>query len=94
MFFVEYKDKSAYPTYKSISTIRDYKTNGRGVDWVIFEPIKVEKDNKIVEKVRVYDSEYDYMYLFENQTLTLIEEETFKNQWGYVPAYIQKAKWF
>lgn len=87
LFFVEYKDKSAYPTYKSISTIRDYKTNGRGVDWVIFEPIKVEKDNKIVEKVRVYDSEYDYMYLFENQTLTLIEEETFKNQWGYVPAF-------
>lgn len=87
LFFVEHKDSKAYPTYKSTYTIRQYKTNGRGIEWVIFEPIECQQNERTFKKVRVYDGEYDYMYQWENGRLVLIDEETFPNPWGYVPAF-------
>jgi len=84
LFLVEHKDNEAYPTYKSILSIFDYKTAGRGVDWIIFEPVKCED----YEKVRVYDETGDYMYKYANDSLTLLEEESFPNPWKYVPAFL------
>lgn len=83
LFMAEHKDNKVYPTYKSILSVYDYQLTGRLVDWVIFEPIDFGK----AKKVRVYDELFDYTYIYENDNLTLVKEETFKNPWGYVPAF-------
>lgn len=87
LFFVEHKDGKPYPTYKSIASIYDYKVTGRGVDWVIFNPVEYQQGTEIIKKVRVYDGQNDYTYLYKSETLTLIDEETYPNPWGYVPAF-------
>jgi RNA polymerase subunit RPABC4/transcription elongation factor Spt4 len=87
----EHKDGIPYPTYKSILTIRDYVQNGQGVDYIIFEPYKI--DEEVGEFVRVYDDEGDKTYLINGDEIKLLENSdaeqfNFPNPWGYVPAII------
>ena len=84
IFLIENKDNEAYPTYKSILSIRKYKKTGQKIDWIIFEPYKIDKK----EYVRVYDDKEDRLFEWDGEKLTLIKEQTFKNIWGYVPAII------
>jgi len=89
LIFVEHKDGEAYPTHKSIDTIRDYKQNGQKVEYVIFEPKKIERNGRIVEIFRVYDDESDRLYIKESDNeIKKVEDEgtEFTNPWGYVPA--------
>jgi hypothetical protein len=83
IYLIEHKDNKPYPTYKSILTVRDYQPSGRGFDWIVFEPVKIDATKSLV---RVYDELFDYAYILENEQLRLDEGNTFKNPWGYVPA--------
>lgn len=82
LFMIEHKDGIPYPVYKSILTIKYYEQKGRWVENIVFEPVEI--DNK--KYVRVYDEAFDYTYLYEKDSLTLIDEQTYPNVWGYVPA--------
>lgn len=75
-----------YPTYKSILSIRDYKQDGQTVEYVIFEPEQIKYNESDAKKVRVYDELQDAIYIYQNNTLTLLEEETLPNELEYVPA--------
>ena len=88
VYLFEHDEGEAYPTYKSILTIREYQQNGLSLEFIIFEPVEVEENNKKIKKVRVYDDEGDKMYKLENDKITLIEDETFDNPWAYVPAVL------
>ena len=92
LIFVEHKDNVAYPTYKSILTIRDYVQKGQDVEYVIFEP-HIEDKEKDVKYFRMYDDSGDYIFMLKGKTFTRLEntkEEKFRFEypWGYVPAKI------
>lgn len=44
---VDANNRGAYPTYKSIQSIRGYKQNGVFIDWVVFEAHEVEEEKSI-----------------------------------------------
>lgn len=79
--------QTCYPTYKSIHNILDFDNSGTLLDLVIFEGenIKGELDYK---KIRVIDSEYDYMFKVKGEEVEEIPEETFKNYFRRVPGRI------
>lgn len=80
-----------YPTLKSICDFQNYKTEGRRPKWVCFEPVKkFDEDGKQIdgEFVRFIDGSFDYLFHKQDETITLLEDETYKNPWGYVPAII------
>lgn len=79
----EAEERFAYPTYRSILSIRDYKFTGVKLDYIIFEPIK---DDKGIEYVRVYDDVEDALYRVNGDDWEKIEDDTYTNKWGYVPA--------
>lgn len=45
---VDERERKAYPTYKSIHSIKDYKQNGIFVDWVVFESHQTIAQDSIV----------------------------------------------
>ncbi len=81
----------AYPTLKSIQAIKDYKTEGRSVDYVVFEPYK-KKNERGEEQpqlfFRVVDDAYDYLFVKDGETVYEIEESRIENPWGRVPAIV------
>ena len=84
LIFIEYKDKEAYPTYKSIDAIRYYKSKGQIVDYVVFEPYV--KETKTYW--RIVDDSKDRLFLQSGNEFSLVEERTFDNPFGQVPALI------
>lgn len=81
LIFIEVGNNEAYPTYKSIQTVVDYKTNGRRLEYVIFKT-----DNPDV--YRVVDDSFDAFYKFDGEQVTVQSNETYPNYFGYVPARI------
>ncbi len=95
LIFIEYKSEDSfgqndiYPTYKSISDIRNYQSNGQILDWVIFEPKKYLDENKTEWTVwRVVDSETDWVIRQRGENYILDEDRTFTHPFGMVPAVI------
>jgi len=89
IILIENADGEAWPTYKSIKTIRDYRFNGQRLEYVIFEPVTYKIDNVDVKFVRVYDDEQDKLFrLDEDGKLVLQEDFTYENHWDYVPGFI------
>lgn len=95
--FVEVEDDEenpkAYPTYKSILTIHDYKLKWGKFEYVIFEPIEKPLNNKTVKVYRVFDEEKDALYYVENNTLkeyVVGDDETsiISHGYGFVPAVL------
>ena len=84
LIFIEYKDQEAYPTYKSIDAIRYYKSKGQIVDYVVFEPYV--KETKTYW--RIVDDSKDRLFLQSGNEFSLVEERTFDNPFGQVPALI------
>lgn len=84
LIFIEYKDQEAYPTYKSIDAIRYYKSKGQIVDYVVFEPYV--KETKTYW--RIVDDAKDRLFLQSGSNFVLVEEKTFLNPFGQVPALI------
>jgi hypothetical protein len=79
-----------YPTYKSISSIYDYSPNGANFEYVVFTVDQREKEInglKAEDKVyRVVDDAKDYFVKVDGETVTILNDLTIPNYFGYVPA--------
>lgn len=87
LIFLEYSTKDnqdIYPTYKSIHSIRYYRSRGQLCDYVIFEPKKIK--NKFYW--RIVDDKYDRTFLQDGEQYILQENLTFEHPFGEVPALI------
>jgi hypothetical protein len=90
LVFFEWKDTTTYPTIKSIKSIQNYQSNGRTLEWVLFNPEKEVVDGKETgnKLYRFVDDSFDYLIKESNGNYTILEEQTFKNPFGKVPAII------
>jgi len=88
LVFFEWKDKKTYPTIKSIKSIYNYYSEGRELEWVLFNPIEVKKDGKPTgtKEYRFVDSVKDITLIVSDETVTIKEE--FENPFEQVPAII------
>jgi hypothetical protein len=79
-----------YPTYRSITTIFDYEPNGAAFEYVAFELCKEEKIDlglKPEDKYfRLVDDARDRIIKKQDEIVTINEELTLINFFGYVPA--------
>ena len=91
ILFIEVGDNKIETTYKSILEIYDYKVLGDSIDYIIFNPIK-DKDDSSTLYYRVVDDEFDRVVKTKKTQnsliISIVEEETFKNHFGYVPAIV------
>lgn len=89
IIFLEYKeDEKCWPTYKSITSIRNYKKNGQNLEWLLFEPEEVKEKDQVIEKIRFVDDEKDYTYKKNGSDYSLIEKESFKHPFHKVPGIV------
>jgi hypothetical protein len=84
LVFFEWNKEITYPTIKSVTSLFNYETNGRDVQWVIFQP--ETKDDGI--HYRVVDEAYDYTYRQNGEEFIVIKKQTFKNPFGKCPAIV------
>ena len=85
--FVESDGQFAYPTIKSIDVIRNYKRDGRQIEWILFEPQTVG-EQKICRYVdRLVDQEWD---VTNEEAPKLLSE--IKNTFDVCPAFVNGAK--
>lgn len=93
LIFMEYTTnpkQEIYPTYKSIFDIRIYKRRGQLVDYVLFEPEKVEKKEtgEIIKYWRFVDEQQDRVFIQEGETFKKDENKSFIHPFKEVPALI------
>ena len=91
LVFFEWENGEAYPTFKSILSIRNYETDGRKVQWVLFEPkkrLKPDGSEYPGEFYRFVDEAKDYIFHVVDKKIRIIEDEVYSNPWGYVPAFV------
>ncbi len=90
IFLIEHKlvdgQKLCYPTYKSVSSIHDYKLNGREIDYVIFRLEQQEVDGVVKQIYRLYDDEKDLFFTISNNEVEILE--SYPNPWGKVPGVV------
>lgn len=90
--FLEWSGSETWPTCKSILNIKNYKTSGRKVEWLLFEPEKrinpVTKQQFPGEFYRIVDDLTDATYYKEDKSVTLVMEDSYKNVFGYVPGIV------
>lgn len=84
LVFFEWTAESTYPTVKAITSIFNYQTSGRLIDWVLFMPEKTKNG----ELYRFVDAEYDYTLLLNGESLTIVEDKTYKNPFGRCPGIV------
>ncbi len=91
LLFFEWKDQETKPTFKDIFSIRNYQANGRQIDWVLFEPFKKVNPYGVElpgEYFRFVDGAKDYLFHKQEKLIREVEEKSYINPWGYVPAII------
>lgn len=83
---------AVYPTYISSSAIHSYGLTGNAVEWIIIEfsdrelqSIGVKTSGKAF---RVVDDAFDLLVIWENQSIRVIKEHSYRNHFGYVPAIL------
>lgn len=93
LIFMEVGKDVTYPTYKCSIDIYTYPPNdGRTVEYVFFnetgrtEQAKLASDYKGEKYYRVIDDDFDYMIKWDGEQATVVQDETFPNHYGYVPA--------
>jgi hypothetical protein len=94
MLEISQDGEHCYPTYKSIYSIYDYQFKGSKVEYVIFEPERIQTEQGEVLKYRVVDDANDYMVTVTKTTsvggvkmnFEVVTAETLPNYWGKVPA--------
>lgn len=88
LIFLEYttdeNEVKAYPTYKNISSIRNYELNGQKCEYVLFNPIQ----NNDLKIWRLVDDEFDYEIIEKNNEFTINEENTTLNEVLKCPAVV------
>jgi hypothetical protein len=73
-------------TYKSSQVLYDISFNSPvSIQYIIFQPY-TDKDKPNTKYFRVIDSQFDYLFAQTGKEIRLIEEQTFINPFGYVPA--------
>ena len=96
VIFMEYivsKEKNdVWPVYASIDSIRNYKPRGQNIEWIIFEPEKLNEsqvlekygiglpqvnDKSTIDIWRVVDDKTDYRFIQRGEIFTLIEDKKF-----------------
>lgn len=88
------EETKAYPTYKSINVIHDYKLNWDAFEYIIFLHKKVIVGKEEKQIYRVYDDEKDALYYVENDKLKKYDNpddgdnHIFLHKYGYVPAVL------
>jgi len=87
--FIEVSNKVADQTnltYKSVYDIYDIEyLNTTNIEYVIFQPELLEKG---IKKYRVVDDAFDYTVMQDGENFTIVEDETYPNYFGIVPAVI------
>jgi hypothetical protein len=86
LVFFEWTKDETYPTLKSINSIFNYQSKGRGVDWVVFMPTHTEEG----EFYRVVDGAKDITVKYDGKEVEVVEQ--FMNPWGRVPAIINSDR--
>lgn len=90
--FFENKDKETWPTLKSIQGIKNYETEGRDLDWILFEgEDRKDKNGEPIQGkfFRFVDDEKDIvLHWTSNEDIKEVEDETFENPWKRVPAIV------
>lgn len=84
LIFLEYKEEDVYPTYKSINSIRHYKSKGQILEYLLFEP----KIHDLKTYWRIVDDVTDRTFTQKGNEFVLVEEKTFAHPFGQVPALI------
>lgn len=84
----EHKDDYAYPTYKCIDAIRAYEVRGQNVEWILFEPEKVDHNGTNVMMYRLVDDSMDRIFYQIGNDIVYSEDNSFENQFGKVPAVV------
>lgn len=86
------EDAVPYPTYKSISSVYDYQVNGSKFDYIVFNVSAAEKEAKGISKddkiYRLVDDTNDYWIKFTDESVYILDNNSFPNFFGYVPAII------
>lgn len=81
-----------YPTYKSITSIYAYLPKGSNVEYVAFELTKSEKLKEGLKEddlvYRLVDDAFDYLVKKHDQNVTILQDKTYPNYFGFVPAII------
>jgi len=90
LVFLEWDKKKTYPTIKSISSIQNYESDGRELEWLLFRPEKEiiagkESGNLLY---RFVDDAKDYLIKESNGQYNIIEDNTYNNPFKRVPAII------
>ncbi len=73
------------PCYKSINSIRNYHSNGRKLEVLLFEPQDLEDGSK---KWGLVDDKKYYTVIQKGENFAILEEECFEHEFGCVPALI------
>ena len=91
LIMFEVEDDSTYPTYKSILCIHDYIVSGIVPDYIIFKKYSetFAENNGLSEGdyYRVIDDAFDYVVRMGDESATIIDDLTFDNYFGVVPAF-------
>jgi hypothetical protein len=84
------ENMTAYPTYHEIFSIRNYKAKGQLVEWIIFEPEKINKSGKQIEKWIVVDDLKQYTIYKDGDVYSISTDalETFEHPFGQCPIII------
>lgn len=88
IIFLEYdanRGINPFPTYKSINTIRNYVSNGQKLEVLLFEPKDLEHG---VKQWYVVDDKTFYTVNQTNESLVVVDKETFEHNFGVVPAVV------
>jgi len=88
LIFIEYTtepERSAYPTYKSIHSVRNYETDGQQLEWLLFEPEILESGVKLW---RLVDDEKDWIIREDGGAYSVVEDKTFEHPFGQVPSIV------
>lgn len=91
LVFFEWDEENTYPTIKSIKKIRNYETNGRSVEWILFEgEQRTGVDGQTLPGYffRFVDDEKDVTYHKEGDRVVQVQDEYFVNPWSKVPAIV------
>lgn len=86
LVFFEWTATKTYPTLKSIVSIENYESDGRTLEWVLFVP--EEREGQDGKFYRFVDNEDDIMIHKKGEVYTIVEDETYDNIFGRVPAII------
>lgn len=82
----EYSEDNLYLTYKSTESLHDILySSAQKIEYIIFKPFYDEKDKGILY-YRIVDDKNDYLVKVQNKQYSIIDELTYPNIFGFVPA--------